>query len=217
MKKRRVYVVGPQYGYASWTQSAIVNNMEESDFVLFTGGADVDPSVYGEPMGSRTSSNIERDIFEERKFKQALELEKPMLGICRGAQFLCVMAGGRLVQHQNDIGFIHAMHTWDGQKIKVTSTHHQAMYPWNLPKGSFKVLGWGKGCSKTHLDGNDEEMDLPGNMEMETVYFPKIRALGIQSHPEMMFTNLPEDKLTISYFRDLLDKTISGDLEKIVK
>lgn len=212
MEKRKIYVVGGDNQYANWCEGNIITQIEDADLVIWTGGSDVDPSFYDEQVGMHTCCNIRRDIFEERKFEQALALEKPMLGICRGSQFLCVMAGGKLVQHQNSTGGIHPIITHDGKELKVTSSHHQAMYPWGLGKGNFRILGWTEDESETHLDGNDQEMEIPEGKEVEVAYFPKIRALGIQSHPEWMFTNAPEDAVTIDYLRDLLDKAINGNL-----
>lgn len=212
--KRKLYLVGNASDYINWMESEMTSDMKEADFVVFTGGSDVDSSFYNEQMGMHTCSNIRRDVFEKREFEKALALKKPMLGICRGSQFLCVMAGGKLVQHQNSTGGIHPIITHDGKELKVTSSHHQAMYPWGLGEGNFRVLGWTEDQSETHLNGNDQEMEIPEGKEVEVAYFPKIRAYGIQSHPEWMFTNLPEDKKTIDYFRNHLNLLIEGNLEK---
>lgn len=212
MEKRKIYVVGGDSKYANWCEGDIITKIEDADLVIWTGGSDVDPCFYNEQMGMHTCCNIHRDVFEAKEFRKALALKKPMLGICRGSQFLCVMAGGKLVQHQNSSGGIHPIVTYDDKELKVTSSHHQAMYPWGLGEGNFRVLGWTEDESVIHLDGNDQDMEIPEGKEVEVAYFPKIRALGIQSHPEWMFTNAPEDATTINYFRDLLDKTINGNL-----
>src|SRR5262245_24070299 len=68
--------------------------------VFFCGGADVSPSLYGERPASRTLGvEVARDQQERELFLRARAANLPMIGICRGAQFLCVMAGGRLCQH----------------------------------------------------------------------------------------------------------------------
>ncbi|MCI0442105.1 gamma-glutamyl-gamma-aminobutyrate hydrolase family protein [bacterium] len=69
------------------------------DGVLLTGGVDIEPSVYGEsfhPSVTRTSP--ERDEFEFKLIKTALQQKMPILAICRGLQVLNVAMGGSLVQ-----------------------------------------------------------------------------------------------------------------------
>lgn len=72
---------------------------EQCDGFLFTGGQDVDPALYGEEKqqvcGACCSA---RDAMESRLLKMVLEADKPVLGICRGIQFLNVELGGSLYQ-----------------------------------------------------------------------------------------------------------------------
>lgn len=69
------------------------------DGFVFTGGQDVEPSLYGEekkPICGEICKN--RDILEEMLFKLAIEEDKPVLGICRGLQFINAATGGTLFQ-----------------------------------------------------------------------------------------------------------------------
>jgi len=69
------------------------------DGILFTGGVDVDPGMYGEkrhPMLGETARY--RDSLEARVFSEFYKTEKPILGICRGAQIINVLLGGSLWQ-----------------------------------------------------------------------------------------------------------------------
>jgi putative glutamine amidotransferase len=69
------------------------------DGVLLTGGADVDPSLYGEvPHSSLVAAEPGRDAFELDLARSAIESDLPVLAICRGVQVLNVAAGGTLVQ-----------------------------------------------------------------------------------------------------------------------
>lgn len=68
--------------------------------LLLAGGADVNPALYGETPHPKTEKpDQERDRREWRLLEQALERDLPVLGVCRGNQFLNVFFGGRLVQH----------------------------------------------------------------------------------------------------------------------
>lgn len=202
--KRKIYIVGETGGhYANWMEGTIVPTMESADLVVFTGGEDVDPSMYGEPQNPKTYSNLERDIFERNAWLKAVSLGKRIIGICRGSQFACVMSGGRLVQHQENQRFYHNINTYDGKTLEITSTHHQAQYPWNLPEEEYSILGWTQGMSRMHEDGEGRELPEAANKECEIVYYKKTRALGIQGHPEMMFD---PSHPTIQWLRELLDK-----------
>ena len=63
--------------------------------VLFTGGHDVDPKIYGEtPIPECGAVCIERDLMEKELLEQALDRDMPILGICRGIQFINACLGG---------------------------------------------------------------------------------------------------------------------------
>jgi gamma-glutamyl-gamma-aminobutyrate hydrolase PuuD len=73
------------------------------DGLVLAGGADVDPSLYGqEPHPSVYGSNISLDRFEMALAESALERDAPILAICRGHQLLNVLLGGTLDQHITD-------------------------------------------------------------------------------------------------------------------
>ena len=74
------------------------------DGVILSGGADVDPELYGETPHPRTAApRRDRDAFENALLDAAIEAELPFLGICRGAQVLNVALGGTLIQHLPDV------------------------------------------------------------------------------------------------------------------
>ena len=206
--KRKIYVVGGCNGYANWMQGELVNSIEDCDLVVFTGGEDVDPSMYGEPMGFRTYSNLSRDKYEEKYFKLACALSKKIAGICRGSQFLSVMNGGKLVQHQSNPNYIHPIKTYDGKILNISSTHHQAQYPYNLSTDKYSILGWTDNLCGFHLDGNEEELSPP--KECEIVFYPP-NCLGIQGHPESLFDNKEYDD-TIIWLQNLLNQFMNDTI-----
>lgn len=81
-------------------ESAVLEKLTETcDGFLFTGGQDVEPTLYGEekePVCGECCSA--RDVMESRLLTMALEADKAVLGICRGIQFLNVRLGGSLYQ-----------------------------------------------------------------------------------------------------------------------
>ena len=161
------------------------------NLLFFTGGADVNPEMYGEKKGKYTQINAPRDIMCEEVFHKYYNV--PKLGICRGSQILTVLNGGKLIQHvsQHAIGGTHKIDVhFEGNNkpssFNITSTHHQMMYPFNLDNASYNILGWSSvALSNTYLNGDNKEINLPAKfVEPEIVYYPKGRSLAIQGHPE---------------------------------
>jgi putative glutamine amidotransferase len=72
---------------------------EEFDGLLLSGGADVDPSRYGEvPVNGSVQVDAGRDGLDFELLSRAGRLEAPVFGICRGLQVLNVALGGTLWQ-----------------------------------------------------------------------------------------------------------------------
>ena len=75
---------------------------EDLHGMLFAGGVDVDPALYGEPRSAKLGRlDPERDRVELKLARWAFEDGLPCFGICRGIQVLNVAMGGTLYQ---DIG-----------------------------------------------------------------------------------------------------------------
>lgn len=161
--------------------------LDANDVICWGGGEDISPSLYKERaiVGSGPDTPSHRDRFEVIAFERARTKGAKMLGICRGAQMLCALNGGKLVQHVSNHGRDHWMATYDEELLRVTSVHHQMMWPYNLPKEDFSVLGWTPEPVSTQFVFNAElstkSIDYP---EPEIVMFPKTNGLAIQGHPE---------------------------------
>ncbi len=74
------------------------------DGLVVTGGAfDVDPALFGAASRHDTvSTKDRRTAFELAVSRAAVAADKPLLGICGGAQLLNVALGGTLIQHIPD-------------------------------------------------------------------------------------------------------------------
>jgi gamma-glutamyl-gamma-aminobutyrate hydrolase PuuD len=69
------------------------------DALVLQGGADIDPSCYGQaPHAVQGPCDIERDLFELDLLRAFIAADKPVLGICRGMQLINVVLGGTLHQ-----------------------------------------------------------------------------------------------------------------------
>jgi len=155
------------------------------DGIMFTGGSDVDPALYGESPHPTTHVKPERDTAEMMLMRAAIAEGLPMLGICRGIQLMAVAYGGRLHQHLPDVLGHHGHRPLHGPKfgehavrlrpgsraagilgdaVMVNSFHHQGV----ADPGRLAATGW------------SPEDDLIEVVEDPALPF----AIGVQWHPE---------------------------------
>jgi len=167
------------------TEDGVEETLAVLDGVVFSGGADVDPSRYGaEPHAETDAPQARRDAGEMALLEAALDRDMPVLAICRGVQLLNVARGGDLVQHlpeeignddHKQVPGEFAMHPVEvkqgtrlasivGERSDVTSHHHQ---------GLGRV---GEGLVETAwaTDGTLEAVEDPD----------KRFTVGVQWHPE---------------------------------
>ena len=203
---KKIFVVGNATNYASWMKdSELTDNLEEANIVLFTGGEDVDPSLYNCEKHYTTYSNLNRDLAEKAVFEK-VRPNQLCLGICRGSQFLCVMNGGLLVQNVNNHALRETHQIVDSlglTRYDITSTHHQMQYPFNLPKSDYKLLYYSSRRSDYYEGCN---IDIPP-YEPEIVLYCKAdkpKCLAIQGHPEYMRKEAP----VLNMLNDLIDKYV---------
>lgn len=183
--------------------------VEDCDLVVFTGGPDVNPSIYGDIKLDTTHIDTNRDQLEWRIYNMAYMMAIPMVGICRGMQFLNVMNGGLLIQDVNNhTNCIHSITTHEEETFEVNGDHHQMC----IPQGYFERLAWVKNLSDHYTTGQTFDVNLylgesdEANyiQEPEALFWPNSNSLGVQYHPEWM----DEDSRGYEYFQELLNKYI---------
>ena len=155
--------------------------------LLLHGGEDISPSIYNHKVSNFCHAGdkpSKRDQFEIDMANRAIDLEMPIIGICRGAQLVCALDGGYLVQHIVGHGYDGhiVINPENGQRLgKSNTAHHQMMMPrkskTNLILGIVNEI-------ITGFEQDDKLRSYEGAIEL--VHFKKINALGIQGHPEWM-------------------------------
>jgi putative glutamine amidotransferase len=158
--------------------------LAQVDGLLLAGGADVDPASYGaEPEPETTRTCPPRDAFEIALARRALELDMPLLGICRGMQLMNVAAGGTLVQHVDH----EPLHR---RKLGAFGDHDVELEPGSL---AARAVGAERSAVKSHhhqgigrlADGFVVTGHSPGDGLAEAMEEPSRRfALGVLWHPE---------------------------------
>lgn len=178
--------------------------------VMFTGGSDVSPEYYGDTSpANMCQTNEPRDKYEKHIFDIALKNDVLMTGICRGIQFLNVMAGGRMMHHvDGHAGGTHTMNMLTGGKIDINSLHHQMV----LPNENAIVVGWSDHrLSKVYIGNEDKEVAYSGK-ENESVIFPEFGAFGVQYHPEIMY----EKDEAFVYYYEMVKNALTLPWERFI-
>lgn len=168
-------------------------NDHHSALILW-GGEDISPSIYDQPNIASDSGDVlsTRDQLELSFIDYAVQYNIPLIGICRGAQLLCAYAGGKLYQNvsghfNNHVIELDDEFYFEGKKEMITSSlHHQMMYPWGCPH--FMIAKTPERLSDVYERG-DETLWVTPAYEPEIIWFPTIRGLAIQGHPEFMSRN----------------------------
>lgn len=154
---------------------------EEADIVVFGGGVDVDPAMYGELPHSTVYPSRDRDKADSELYQKCYDLGIPMLGICRGAQFGHVMNGGKLFQHVDNHQGEHGMWLTEENRIlrRISSVHHQMI----IPTSKTRILGVTPGRSSRRYK-TPTVYETSKNEDVEAFFYRDTCFLGIQGHPE---------------------------------
>ena len=169
-------------------------DVERCDGVVLTGGNDINPRLYNQPeylvYCHQKDIDEKRDEFEWKVLQYTEERQLPILGICRGLQFVNVFFGGTLVpdipafgkfnhskfeegkdrDHLIEIDTNSLLYEITGQeKGEINSAHHQSV---DMP-------GYGLVANAMSPDGVIEGME---RKEAKGKSF----MLLVQWHPERM-------------------------------
>jgi putative glutamine amidotransferase len=180
--------------------------------VVFTGGEDVDPSLYGGKKSSLSHTSLQRDLYEKEIFLFCKKHNIKQLSICRGIQFLGVMAGGKMYQHvENHAGVYHKI-VYPALKESnyVNSMHHQIV---NLSEEAIPIAWTYPNLCDWAINADGVIGDSP-KREIEAAVFPKDNAMGVQFHPEMMKEKERGRIFYIKMVKDFLELNIDNFTSK---
>lgn len=167
------------------SEDGLEETLDALDGVIFSGGGDLDPELYGaKPHDETDMPRTERDAAELRLLEAALDRDMPVLAICRGSQLLNVARGGDLEQHLPEtVG--HEQHRHDpgsfsdhdvkvaagsrlggllGDRAPVKSHHHQGF---GRIGSGLREVAWAEDGVVEGLEDSDKRF-----------------ALGVLWHPE---------------------------------
>ena len=165
-------------------QASVDELFEILDGILFTGGGDVEPTLYDSEDRGSEGIDAERDVLEIALARRAADEGVPIFGICRGQQVINVALDGGLLQ---DVGEHHqeaereaATHVVEvepgsrlaeviGRRVEVNTFHHQVVDPERLGRG-LKVTAF-SADGQRFIEGLESEDG---------------KILAVQWHPEDM-------------------------------
>ncbi len=174
------------------------------DGLLLTGGHDVSPEVYGaEKMAYCGGICKERDDMEAYLLDWAIKLDMPVLGICRGIQFMNAHLGGTLYQ--------------DLESEYDSEINHHMKPPYDAVQHNVNVLGGtllsniiGEGLHGVNsyhhqavksLSDRAEIMAYSEDGLIEAISIKGCRfAVGVQWHPEFSFLVNDDSKSLVKAF-----------------
>lgn len=180
------------------------------DGLLMSGGADLDPSRYGQPGRGSVTVEPDRDALEAEAWSVAQARSIPVLGLCRGFQAINAFSGGTLLQHVDGhqgprwgLGpaMIHPLRVAPGTRLarilfptnagggvlRVNSYHHQAVRPSDLAPG-LVANAWASSPAGDLIEG----------VEAADGRF----VFGVQCHPERTESTPPAFERLFSVFVD---------------
>jgi len=193
-------------GVNSHIGSSDPNDLKPGDVLIVWGGGDIHPSLYNKMMSSKSGAYetpSQRDMTEWTMMQRARELNIPIIGVCRGAQMLCALVGGYLIQHVENHGGTHEVTTYDNKQMMVNSIHHQMLYPFDV---QHEMIAWASPSrSRIHLDV-DTDVDMP--LEPEFVYFPQVEGFAIQWHPEMLPIDCTANKYVLKFINERISENV---------
>jgi carbamoylphosphate synthase small subunit len=190
---------------------ARAHGFDNADAFILWGGTDIHPSYYGaKPHRSNQAgaNPSDRDVWEWNAMKLCKARGIPIIGVCRGAQFMCAFTGGKLIQHASGHGGgNHNVITSDNEKFMVTTCHHQML---DLRGTNHELLAWTpEPLSKFYQgESTDDVVDKAKFKEPEIVFFPDIKGIAIQGHPEWA----PEQSKFVAYCNDKIVELLFNEV-----
>jgi putative glutamine amidotransferase len=175
-------------------ESRVEAILDVIDALVLSGGGDIDPSRYeGKRHETNYSIDQERDTLELELARRVIDSSIPTLGICRGAQILNVVQGGKLIEHIPDEVGVKVLHrapprepVTHGVKLKTGSRLAQI-----LGRDQFDATSWHHQALRGAAAGFDAVAHAPDGT-IEAIEMPSHPwMIAVQWHPELSAASDP--------------------------
>ena len=142
------------------------------DGLLLSGGADIDPARYGQPMDGARDIQPERDQLEVEALAAADAGGLPVLGICRGLQALNAFRGGTLLQHVDG-------HETPDPLLTGLARHDLEIRPGTRLAGILLGRETGAGTARAGADGDGPAPALAPRLVVNTYHHQGVPPEGL--------------------------------------
>jgi gamma-glutamyl-gamma-aminobutyrate hydrolase PuuD len=185
--------------------ASVAAYIEALDGLLFSGGRDMDPSLFDQERHETSDEpDRRRDRFELSLMRAALEANVPFLAVGRGLHVLAVARGGTLNQdlpghragptryapHDVILGPDSLLGKLLGTQVQVPAAHHQA--PYQLGEG-LTVTGWSPDGEVTEaLEADGHRFGIGVHWHPEEGDDPRLLAAFVEAAAEPRAAQRPE-------------------------
>jgi len=166
--------------------------------IILSGGNDINPELYKQKPVNVRNLSIFRDNTERKLLEIAIKNGLPVLGICRGMQFINVFFGGRIIQNIKEQNRSEVGHVATRHSVKITDHNLSELF------GNTMI-----GVNSYHNQGISKEC-LPPELKVfalsekdgiiEGIHHQNYPIAGIQWHPERSGSTKEYDKKIIKAF-----------------
>lgn len=160
--------------------------------VILSGGNDLSSDFTGQEARDVRNPSIERDLIEKKILNAAIQKKLPVLGVCRGLQFINCFFGGSITQDlPGHVKTVHVANVCDptaaqlfgSEEIEVNSYHHQGVRSGQI-SSHLKIMAISK----------DDDV-------VEALYHPEYPIVGVQWHPEREIpSKMENERMTRAFF-----------------
>lgn len=189
---KKILIAGSRYDYGNYAaalracQADTVISLDiaqgkDCDGLLLPGGADIDPSLYGQENHGSRQIDRDEDLAQLRLLGDFIRAGKPVLGICKGHQVINVYFGGTLVQHMATAS-LHQPLEGDGvhDTFAVSGSVLERLYGAHFPTNSCHHQAIG--C----LGNGLIPILFTADHAIEAMIHERLPILSLQWHPERM-------------------------------
>lgn len=180
-----VYVHGDNWEQASFAQLFVkarckkAETIEKADIVVFVGGDDVNPMLYGAKAHEKSRWSAHRDREDLDMYAKCYAAGIPMVGVCRGMQFLAAMNGDVLYQDVDEHYGDHPIYVVNEKRMidRISSVHHQMV----KKSANMEVVAF---CGRAKEKWLDPTTCESSGTDVEALFYRETCCFGVQGHPE---------------------------------
>jgi gamma-glutamyl-gamma-aminobutyrate hydrolase PuuD len=163
--------------------------------IILSGGNDIIPNNNSEISTDCKTKIIQRGETESKLLEYAMKNDVPVLGICRGMQYINMYFKGNLhCDLEGEIDILN--HIASTHDLKIVDSEAKIFFGDSYNVNSFHNQGIKKGDLAKRLKSFAETSDGV----IEGIYHPTYPIVGIQWHPERINSDVNKDKQLMQAF-----------------